>query len=238
MTLATLAPPPDLDEAFALFREDRSAPPVRKETTPTREYCRLPFRKFVPPPLAEPDLEPLARAEWRQRFDHAGIRVDLVSYGTSSGPRWNAYLALQDGNRRFAVCLDRGLWTELGTLRRDIPFEQLAARVEQILGGKIDVVEPAPAAQPIVPTDPPEVLWLRECARRGVELEERPDGSIRGLYRGIELWLLPDRRLVQYGRRVSGGRTYNHYPLAEAIRLADSEFGSPPVKPTAKGRLF
>lgn len=241
--MPTLLMPPDMAEAFDLFREERPTPAVvRRESGPPVQYFQGPFRKYVPPPRPEPEPEDPRRIRWRERFENAGLRIAVAPYMDLDGPRWYARLEGKAfGRRNLAVCLDRGIWSD--QLLRDRPFDELLEHVDRLNAGNPVIALPQsdkPAPPPTAP-DPPDVLFERECVRRGFELQGGllPNGCRCGTYRGLWVAIFPAGQTVQVGVRTPEGRAYSHYRLPEALRLMDAEL-RPKTSSTGKpaGTLF
>lgn len=220
----------DMDEVLALTRRDDTTPTARRVVAPKESglpvrYATTPFRKYVAPPRPTPEPADPRRLCWRERFENAGLRIAVAPYMDLDGPRWHARLDYGDrGRRDFAVCLDRGIWSDGRAGRRDRPWDELLEHVDRIVGKP----------------DPPEVVFVRECVRRGIELQGEllPNGCQCGLYRGIWLAIYPAGQSVQVGKRVDGGREYKHYPPGEGLKLLDLELRAKAATLPTKGRLF
>ena len=211
------------------------------------EYSKLPFIPYVPPRPLEPEPEAAHWIHWRCVFVAAGLTIASRPYQTPDGPHFCGWIWKCDkGPGNFAVDLERGTWSECGTLTRNRPAAELAARVAELRAAaeKTDSAGSItkPAAGPVPAPDPPREIprldpaaaaWLEECRRKGLEIEATPrdtEGNVfRGWYRGREMTLHVRQRGVLYGVKIDNGRSWRPFTVELALEAIEDELAGRPV---------
>lgn len=221
---------------------------ARRERRPP-EYSKLPFIPYVPPPAPEPEPEPAHWIHWRCVFVAAGLTIASRPYQTPDGPHFCGWIWKCDkGPGNFAVDLERGTWSECGTLTRDRPAGELASRVAELLAAAAKtesaetITPPAAAPEPVPAVDIPRAIpqldpaaaaWLEECRGKGIEIEPVPrdaEGNVfLGWYRGRNMTLHVRQRGVLYGVKIDNGRSWRPFTVELALEAIEDELAGRPV---------